>query len=238
MHNAHALAMRDPALAALVGAIQGADFGEETSSDFASEFAADFGTEFGDDMHGDFGDDFMGDFGDAIPVASAAVAAIPKPTAQQALNLWRSHHVAKARGNARVRHLEPNAGSSRKIEKYMFPLPAVALLFGTITPIVSTSQPDTTFRPQRVLMNTPAPGFVALTEIKVSNISVTVGPGPSDAFFFNAGGVGVALDMPTLSPANRATVTGNSSVYVPPGYVVGTNFPFSVAFVGIAEMAG
>jgi hypothetical protein len=234
MTNANGLAMRDPALAALVGAFAGTtSFGGEVTED--SEFGADFG--FGDEMYGEFGDEMSGEFGFGDDAAVVA-AAPPKPTPQQALALWNNTHQAKVRGQRRAMMLDPNKGSALKVEGYLFPLSQNVTL-GVATPISMTNQPDVTIRPQRACMNPPTPAFISISEMRVANVAVTVGGGTSfDGFFMNAGGVGVRLDLPTLSPSNRATVTGTSTTLVPPGFVNAATFPFSVAFIGPASMAG
>src|SRR5437868_1730292 len=102
--NSRQLAMRDPALAALVGAIAGSDFGTEAS------FGADFGADFGDDMHGDFGADMHGDFGADMHGDFGAAESTPTP--QQSMALWHKAKHAHMATQRRVRHLFPNAGSS------------------------------------------------------------------------------------------------------------------------------
>jgi hypothetical protein len=72
-------------------------------------------------------------------------------------------------------------------------------------------------------------------EIKVANVSVTVG-GTQDAFDYSAIGVEQSLDMPTLSPANRATVLGNYTGFVPPGYVALAAYTFCASFKGPAQI--
>jgi hypothetical protein len=59
-----------------------------------------------------------------------------------------------------------------------------------------------------------------------------------DANTFSGQSVGVTIDAPTLSPAQRASVLGLTTVLVPPGYVAGAAFIFSAQFIGPATMAG
>jgi hypothetical protein len=220
MHNSKSLAQRDPALAALMGAESGADFGSEAS------FGADFGdwqNDYG--MHGDFGNDFGAD------VANIS------PTPQAALSLFRNFQQQQAVTQARSAVLEPNRGSHVKVERYVFPM-STDLVLGTASTISLSEQPDVTIRPQRLIVNAPVPGFCTFSNIKVSNVSVNVGPGSLDAFFYNAGGQGVSLDCPTLSPAQRATITGNYTGLIPTGYSDDATFTLSVAFMGPATMAG
>jgi len=107
-----------------------------------------------------------------------------------------------------------------------------ALVLGVAGAINATGQPDTNIRPQRCTMNAPQPGFATIAEIKVANVSVSVG-GTQDAFDYSALGVGQSLDMPTLTPANRATVLGNYTGFVPPGYVGGAPYTFCASFKGV-----
>lgn len=242
--NAANLAMRDPALAAIVGAVDGSDFGRET--DFGAEFGAQFA---GSDYGAEFGDDYGLDAVGVVGTSSAPLAAMGRgrqmapanapaaaggPSIQQLHGLWNSHAQKQAYSQQRNRLLEPNLGSDIKIERYGFAINQTITLAAAIA-INMTGNPDTTIRPQRVTINAPAPGFMSVTELKVSNVSVTVG-GVLDAFDFSALGVGQTLDMPTLTPANRATLLGNYSGFVPPGYVGGNPFLIAASFKGPSQI--
>lgn len=216
------LALRDPALAALMGAIPGADFGGE------------FGYEFGEDLDVDYpsvGYEFGDDYGDVYG-ADAAPAAVPPPSV--AAKLWAKHRQDSAISERRARLIEPNKGSKIKVERYAFAVNQT-LTLGTSATLSASGQPDTNIRPQRVTMNAPAPGFCTITEIKVANVSVTVG-GTQDAFDFSSLGVGQSLDMPTLTPANRASVLGSYTGFVPTGYNNGSSFTFCCSFKGPASI--
>lgn len=202
--NARKLALRDSALAALVGA----------------ETGADFGIEFGDDYSG--GADYGIDFG-----ADAPVGAPVNPTA-----LVRSAQMQAHVTQRRLNLIEPNKDSKVKIERYSFALNAT-LTLGAASAINMSGNPDTHLRPQRVMMNAPSPGFATISEIKVANVSATSG-GSHDAFDFSPVAVGSHLDLPTLSPANRAQVLGNYTGFVPPGFVGGAAFTFVASFKGPA----
>jgi hypothetical protein len=224
------LVRRDPALAILMGAASPADFGAENSLFAPSSFGADFG-------YGEFGDENGGYFGADTAIVPGAGPA-PRPTAEQAINVWNQEYQKRAHTAKRTSMLEPNKHSDVKVEMYLFPL-AQNVVVGTATNISLSNNPDVTIRPQRCVMNSPVPGFITISEIRVANVAVTVGGGSAfDAYFVSAVGVGVRLDMPTLSPANRATVTGVSTTLVPQGYVAAATFPFSTAFIGPAQMAG
>jgi hypothetical protein len=243
-----------------MGAIggHGADFGSEDGDDFGSEFGDDddddelddYGAEFGDDD--DDWDDYGSDFGAAVATKTKKKAVRPgmkmpahlamhpamnrRPSQQALANLWRARAVKAVNTASRTHLLEPNKHSKVKVEKYTFPL-SQAIVLGTAVAFTTLSgQPDTSIRPQRVTCNAPAPMFAYLQEIKVANVSVTVGSGLEDAYAYNANGVGQSLDMPTLSPANRATVLGSYTGFVPPGYVQGSNQYFTVSFKGPASI--
>jgi len=232
--NASILAMRDPALAAILGAFSGGNFGSERSRSHAGQ--ADFGDEddFGDDMGDDVGDDAGAEFGDDYGAEFGAAAVVRRPTQAAMIRAWRARRAANRRTHRRELLLEPNKGSTQKVERYSFSVNQ-ALVLGTAAAIVASGNPDTTIRPQRVTMNAPTMGFATVTEIKVANVAVTVG-GIGDAFEYSPVGVGMSLDMPTLSPANRATVLGFYTGFVPPGFVLAAPYTFVASFKGPASI--
>lgn len=220
MNNKH-LALRDPALALLVGALAGSDFGAEVDSDFGGDF------EFGDDMGFEFGDDYGAE-------ASIASQALSRPSQAQIQQLWTRAAQEQQQTERRAMLLEPNKRSRIKVERYTFAVNQDVAL-GTAESLDMSGQPDTNIRPQRVTANAPVPGFATFSEIKVANVSVGVG-GTLDAFQFNANGVGQTLDMPTLSPANRARVLGNYTGLTPTGYTAAAAYTIVVAFTGPASI--
>lgn len=228
MATAKQLAMRDPALAAMLGAIGNeSDFGAEFGEDFNGEgsyFGAEFGSDYG----------FGAEFGDDAAVLANPASAHPAAVVQSAQNIVAQQRARAAHSQRRNMLLEPNSGSSIKVERYTFAINQT-LTLGTPVALSMSGQPDTTIRPQRVTMNAPAPGFATISELKVANVSVTVG-GTSDAYEYNPLGVGQSLDMPTLSPANRATLLGNYTGYVPPGFVAATSYIFVASFKGPASI--
>jgi hypothetical protein len=227
--NAQNLAMRDPALAALMGAFKGGNFGFEGSRSHAgsADFGDDYGAEFGDDM----GDD---DVGDDMGAEFGAAARTHRPSEKQMLHAWHKQRKHSHRTEKRNLLLEPNKGSEIKVERYSFSINQDIIL-GTAVGLSMSGNPDTTIRPQRATMNAPSNGFAQVTEIKVANVSVTVG-GTGDAFEYSPLGVGMSLDMPTLSPANRATVLGFYTGFVPPGFVLGSAYKFAASFKGPATI--
>lgn len=219
------LVRRDPALAALMGAIAGGDFGGE------------FG--FGDES--DYGsDDFGDDFGDDDGFGFGAAPAVRKPTPQQALAAWRATMARRSNNNRRVAKLDPNMHATTKVERYSFTL-AQDVVLGTATAFTGAAMsgaPDTTFRPQVITANVPMPGFAYTSGIRMANVNVTVGSGSEDLFNYSAYAWGRSLDMPTLTPANRATVTGTTTTVTPPGFLVAATFTLSVNFKGPSLLAG
>lgn len=221
--NSSQLARRDLALASILGIVAtgGSNFGSEPS--FAGEFSADFSEDgFGYDTYSGF---------------SADAIEAPKPTPQQAVAAYNQQYAAQANRNNRVRLLNPNKGSDIKVERYSFTIEQ-ALTIGTASSFVMSGNPDTAIRPQILTMNAPTVMFVMISEIKVANVSVSVGPGREDAFDYNALGQGRALDMPTLTPANRASVAGAYTGYVPPGFPALMAVTFMASFKGPATIAG
>jgi len=216
--NSKQLAHRDPALAALMGAIAigGADFGNDDAGD-------DYGDEYGDD---EAGDDAMAadDFGGRRrrPARPAAGG--------QAMAMWREQRAAQ-----RASLLNPNAGSKVKVEVFSFTL-STPIVLTTASALSLTGFPNVPIRPKRVTMNAPAPGFALITDIKVANLSAFIGGGSEDAFNYSALGVGQSLDLPTLSSSTPATVLGNYTGFLPPGYVALSAYTFTVSFKGPAKM--
>lgn len=252
--NASILGLRDPAMAALMGGISGDSFGNE------------FGDDYGDDDDDDYDDDdediddiaaeMAAEFGDEVGAAvkRSFISKVTSKAKKIPARVKRSHAIQRSSADAaamralkklqaqqritssRVRILEPNKGSNIKVERYSFTI-SQAITLGTAVAFTTLNgQPDTTVRPQRVSMNAPCPMFAFIQEIKVANVSVSVGAGLEDAFDYSAQAVGQNLDMPTLSPANRATVLGQYSGLVPPGYVGGTVTNFCVSFKGPASI--
>lgn len=220
--NAAQLALRDPALAALMGvSALGADFGEE----FGDDDEDDYGAEFGDDD-----DDWGAEFGARRPLRR-----LPPPSSQQLARMWQSRQMSLARKQRRVLMLDPNRGSGVKVERYTLAL-SQDLVIATAVALNLQQQPDTTFRPQEMVCNVPAPGFATITQIRMANVGILAG-GTLDAWNFGAGALKGRHDLPTLTPANRATITGNYTGFAA-GYPVGLAFTLSVSFTGPASLAG
>lgn len=257
--RAETLAMRDPALASLLGVLVAVSPAvAAASSGAAPSFGEDgyddvydvgdygpydtFGTDFGTDLGTDFGTE---EFGGRTQLAlnPAAILAAGPAHPQHPLNpqnqpsmmrMWASQQHRITRTSSRMSLIEPNSGSDVDVERYVLWL-STPLVLGTASAITISQNPAFKMRPQRVTSNAPNPGFVTITEIKVANISVTSG-GTGDAFEFNALGQGQTLDMPTITPAYQVTVLGNYTGFIPPGYVGGGAFTKSFSFKGPAHM--
>jgi len=215
------IAMRDLADASLMGAVDD-DFGVE--GDFEPD---QFGSE--DDFGVEFGEEDI--FGVAAPQASAAMVNHPDPRVRKILH----HHIRRGElRESRLRLLEPNRGSELKVERYTFGIVAYCTLTvpGTLG---NSNSPDVNFRPQRVTMNVPSPGFILISDARVANVSFVVG-GSVDAWQFNANAVGESLDVPTLTPANRATWTGTYTGLVPTPLSGSGSYTVIMAFTGPASI--
>lgn len=235
MTTPHQLAMRDPATAILMGGIPTATFGNDFGND--PYFGTDFGAQFGaapvpaghPAMHPTSG----------VPVHPAANHLPPHhpyhpQNHAKMMHVWEQFHKAQAVTESRGRLIEPNKGSSVKIERYTFSLNQPFTL-GVPVAISISSAPDTDIRPQRININAPMYQFAQMNEIKVANVSVAVG-GILDAFMFNANAVDQEMDLPTLSPSNKATVLGNYTGLTPPGFPPGFTYLFTVSFTGPARI--
>lgn len=214
--NAKTLAMRDPALAAALGAINGSDFGAE------EDYGDDYGAEFGDD------------YGAEAPAGVRPLLRRPAPNSAAMAQAFARMQAEQAQSRRRSAILDPNRGSNIKVERYSFSLNAPVTL-GTAVGVSVSRNPDVTIRPQRVTINAPTPGFFMVSEIKVANVSVTMGDA-EDGYNYSALGVGQTLDMPTLTPAMRASVIGNYTGVVPPGFVGASPYLLNFNFKGPASV--
>lgn len=235
--NARQLSMRDPAAAVLLGAIAGADFGNDRMSNpFGAEFGNVFGTEFGSGSGVDDDNPWGHDPGYNFGFDHYGAEAAARPSAQQMAAVWNKARAAHVKTQSRQQLLEPNKDSNVKIERYSFQQ-SQALTIGTaIASFSMQGSPDVNIRPQRLLCNAPIPGFVFISLIKVANVVATVGPGVQDAYDYNAESVGTSLDLPTLTPSNKATITAQYTGIIPPIYTSGLSTFFTATFLGWADI--
>jgi hypothetical protein len=136
----------------------------------------------------------------------------------------------------RARMLDPNRGSPLKIEGYTLTL-SETQTFGTTGIVALNTNSSVTMRPQRLTSNVPAPGVAYYASIQVSNVDAVVGQGVVDAYTYFAGGVGVAMSLPTVSPADRVAIKGSWTAHTPSTYTA-ESFVHTVAFFGPAKMTG
>lgn len=229
-NNSAALARRDPARAALLGAITGATFGRELQ---AAPNRSRFGRDpaFGQDVN--FGQD---GWGGGPGYNFGADAAAPAPTPQAMMAAWQNHTKQQMANARREVLLEPNKDVTAKVERYAMPTSQAIVIGTALNPFTITANPTVNIRPQRVVSNCPCPAFAFLTRISVANVNVLVGPGVQDAWDYAAEAQGTSLDIPTLSPSNPVTVQGQYTGLIPAGYNVGLSTFFCLAFIGWASV--
>ncbi len=240
-YNANSLALRDPAYAALVGATDGADFGEDAefggSADQAGLYYGYNPANVGWDTPG--ADGFFGNegfFGYNIGADAPAAAPNGVPSHQQLVSMWQAHARQGAHTARRASLLNPNEHSAKKVERYSLQL-NTDIVVGTPGTFSLTDSPDTELRAQRITTNVAEPGFVLISGIKVANVNVTQG-GSDDAWSLNPNSWGMQYDIPTLSPANKVTVTGSNSSKTPTGFQTSDTYTLVIKFLGPASMAG
>lgn len=231
--NARDLTRRDPAMAALMGAI-GSDFGSDFGSEFGSEFGADYGADYGDDMGADYGDDLGAEFGESFGGARPAPAAMARVYAKA-----RAGAVRRAK---REVLLNPNQGSDLKVEDYTFtvnitdPNTNASPVYGTASALAGENTPDVWTRPCRVVMNVPSMGLVKVQSITIGNVNGTIG-GRSDGFIYSPVGVGIRNSFPLMSPSTKASFAGSWSNLVPTPFNNGDSYDLSMTFIGPSTMA-
>jgi hypothetical protein len=147
--------------------------------------------------------------------------------------------------------LRPNEGSPVAVERY-----ALAVFAANVdgsphyldngemgTKFLSgTQKPDAYFRPQRATTNVPAPGMIIVTSAKIANI--TFMGSPVDAWMWNANARDEQLDLPTVTPADKATFAatyfgGLTFNHAIPNHLSDdSTWLFIVSFTGPATITG
>lgn len=230
------LVSRDPAMAALMGlaiaGAAGADFGWEGDGDMGAELESDYGAEFG----------YSASFGAAAAASKALSPAHPSHPAHAAFTahahaLALKHAATVRKTSMRESLIEPNKGSTVKVQWYDFSIPITPnFTIGTAVNFSATLQPSVTIKPKKFFTNVPTVAFVTLTTVQVANVSALVGS-TSDAFAYNMGSNnGSQLHLPTLSPSNRATVAGGYTGAISGGFALAFSFPFITTFQGWATI--
>ncbi len=228
-NNSAALAQRDPARASLLGAIAGATFGVDRARQ-PSRFGRD--PQFGGDVQ--FGNDNPWDGGRGYNFGADGGMPAPTPAAMQ--NAWMNHVKQSAANQRREQLLEPNKDVSAKVERYAMPTSQAITIGTALNPFTMTNNPSVNIRPSRVVSNCPCPAFVFLTRMSVANVNVLVGSGFQDAWDYAAEAQGTSLDIPTLTPSNPITVTGQYTGLVPPSYNNALATYFCLTFIGWASV--
>lgn len=229
------LMMRDPAMAALMGGM-GADFGGyEVGADFGygqDDWGDDAGAEYGED---EAGAEFSADFGAA---RRSPHRPSPQAMARAYAHMQRQNH----RRYTRELMLDPNQGSTLKVENYTFAvnivdtISKVSPVFGTPGSLTGENTPNTYLRPEIVTINTPIMGLVSYSAISVGNVNGTVG-GQGDAFDFSplAPRSG-KQSYPLLSSSTKVTFAGSWKGFTPAPYNVGDSYDLVMSFKGPATM--
>jgi hypothetical protein len=246
--KAEELFLRDPAAAALFGVLPGADFGADFGED---GMGADFGDEYGEDIGADdVGNEIAAEFGDEVgaAVATALKGRVrpPRPTSlarttatPQAVAAWNKGQQVASRTLSRATLLDPNAGSTIKVEQYELPM-SQAIVIGTALGLMPnlTATPDTVIKPKRLVCNAPMPGFVFIQDIKASNVSASISSGVTDAFNYNAMSIGTNVHLPRLTSSTRVSITAAYTGAIPPNVLGGTASFFTATFYGPCTLAG
>jgi len=171
----------------------------------------------------------------ATGAPAAPAAAMPHPASPQGRAIIAQHMQKMAHRNSRALLLEPNKYSDLKVERYTFAVNATITALGTTGALSGSNSPDVNFRPQRATTNVVSPGMVTISDARVANVSFTVG-GSIDAWQWNANAVGQQLDVPTLTPANKATFSGSYTGLVPSPLSGTGSYPFAFSFTGPASI--
>lgn len=228
--------MRDPARAAFLGILPGADFGEDSYHGFGG--------------FGGFGADT------SVPPPVTSPTAIlhpdhphnPRHPHNQAMmhQMWMEHHHKMLKTQHRHSMLYPNAGSDIKIEAYNFAIPLVIAtgfsgaggqpVLGTTVGVVGGPKfPTTKIKPVNFFVNAPSYGFCTLQQVQAGNVNALIG-GSSDAFNYSQGALASKLTMPTLETSTPVTIAGTYTGLVPAGFPPAFSYPLTAEVQGPAEI--
>jgi hypothetical protein len=256
--------MRDFAMMALAGSIAGANFGAEAYASYppvsmeSYSYGSDpaqsspYGADFGDFGYGGFGVDapaaalvppLQHPGGMPAAIMHAPPPAPPAPHPHEVARVWHEHHRRMHHEHLMAQHqmhrellLDPNKYSRLKVERYSFTL-LQAFVFGTPDDLNTTLQPACKMRPDRIVTNIPIPFMMEMDTLQVSNVNVLIGSG-EDAWTYNPQAQNVVLQLPTVEPAFRVTLTGFYTGVYPSGYQNGNPFNFRTGLQGWAVLAG
>jgi hypothetical protein len=222
--TARELITRDPAMAAIMGESRGADFGIESNLDSAWWSRADASRL---DTQGNYAPASRLDFDAALLTRDNAQLIAEHKLAMHLL-------AQRQKTEERLALLDPNAGSTEKIERYTFSMNQEVVL-GASEAIFMTSSPLTDIKPERLIFNAPCYGFAFITQAQIGNTSVIIGSG-EDAANYSQVAVDVRLSMPLLRTQNRALIGGTYTGISPAPYTPGNEFNFTSTFHGPARM--
>lgn len=219
--NSAILAMRDPALAAAVGALP------------SSHYGFDGGADFGDEVDLGFGGGFEEEIADMIDVGFGAAAQRGGSAVHPKIKRMAQHT------HSRSLMLEPNKYSTIKVEGYSFPINPTsgAFTLGTAVGFTGTIQPNAKIRPTTAITNVAWPAFVTLSTIQVANVNAIIG-GTDDAASFSFLTMGKYIKLPPLDMSTRGSMSGAYTGFVPPGYTNGASFLFTLTLQGPSALAG
>jgi hypothetical protein len=214
--------------------------GDDLDRGYYGYHGGDDGFGFGDDGFGDLLEAF-GEMGDDYGFAGSPQFTRGRGMGRRGMaggsmvkarvaDVLKKHAQEQAATSRREQLLHPNRGSRLDIERYDFTLNQTpSLVLGTASPIAMALQPAVTIRPQRACFNAPSYAFAIINSVLSANVNVLVG-GSIDAGVYNALAVGIHLDTPTLSPANKLAVNGQYTGLIPPGYPVAFPYMFVASF--------
>jgi hypothetical protein len=245
-----ALAVRDPFEAAAIS-MQSYQYGADPPQ--SSPYGANFG-DYSGFGYGGFGVDAPG----APPAPHAGVApppppgghpgmdhrpAPPNPHPHELARVWHEHHARQHHEHLMAQHqmhrellLDPNKYSRLKVERYSFTL--VQAFTWQITDLLNTTlNPACKMRPDRIVTNVSIPFMIEMSSLQIANVNVLIGGG-EDAWVYNPMAQNVVLQLPTVEPAYRVTLTGDYTGTVPQGFSLTATFNFRLGLQGWAVLAG
>jgi hypothetical protein len=134
-------------------------------------------------------------------------------TQPDARDVIRNHLQREEKTRQRKELLRLEEGLELDVERYTLGVLADQVILGGGRPLVvpqsGSQKPDITFRVQRVTTNVPSPGFVMLFTLKLGNVTAIVSNTGIDTWQLNANAWEEEMDLPTLTPENAMSFTGN-----------------------------
>jgi hypothetical protein len=112
------------------------------------------------------------------------------------------------------------------------------IVLGTAQDLELYGNPHAAFAPHRLTVNVAWPDFFYIDDIKVGNVSHSLGA-TTDAYEFSdawetvMSGRARIYPLPTVEPAQRITVAGKYTGRIPQGMKAGETFPLKFSFHGL-----